>query len=81
MSLRFSCQVGGLKGKTMKKGGGPKCSYTREARIKGNKKISFILKLIPKIKSRENGGKRQSSNQKQQGKVATKRKRDKVQPK
>ena len=29
----------------MDEGGGPKCSYTREARIKGKQKASFNLKL------------------------------------
>ena len=38
---------------------------------KKKKKKSFILKLSPKTKSRQNGGKTQSSNQKPQGKVAT----------
>ena len=32
----------GLKGKTVEGKGGPKCSYTREAKIKRNKKRALI---------------------------------------
>ena len=55
------CQVRGLKGKTMERRGGPKCSYTQEARIKGNKqKASFNSKLIVTTKKNKEHRKKES---------------------
>ena len=44
----------------------------QEARSGGKQKVSFILKLSTKTKSRQNRDERQSSNQEQQDKVQTK---------
>ena len=70
----------GIKGETMERGRWTQMQLHTRGKDMGKQKASFILKLKTKNRSRQNGGKRQSSNQKQQGKVATKR-QDKVQRK
>ena len=52
----------GFKGENYGEGRWTQTQLHTGGEDKGEQKTSFILKLIPKIKSKQNGGKRQSSN-------------------